>query len=82
MVIFCAVRSIDLFDAVEIRFFGKGNILSDAASADVPFVACRVGYNDASHFNLEYKSLFGLPPMRDMKRLRGNTRGNVSLAAD
>jgi AraC-like DNA-binding protein len=37
----------------------------DAASA-----AFRVGYNDASHFNREYKSLFGDPPMRDVQRLR------------
>jgi AraC-like DNA-binding protein len=37
----------------------------DAASA-----AFRVGYLDASHFNREYKSLFGLPPMRDVQRLR------------
>jgi AraC-like DNA-binding protein len=37
----------------------------DAASA-----AFRVGYNDASHFNREYKSVFGDPPMRDVQRLR------------
>jgi AraC-like DNA-binding protein len=37
----------------------------DAASA-----AYRVGYRDASHFNREYKSLFGIPPMRDVQRLR------------
>lgn len=37
----------------------------DAASA-----AYRVGYRDASHFNREYKSLFGVPPMRDVRRLR------------
>jgi len=37
----------------------------DAASA-----AYRVGYRDASHFNREYKSLFGDPPMRDVQRLR------------
>jgi len=37
----------------------------DAASA-----AYRVGYRDASHFNREYKSLFGVPPMRDVHRLR------------
>lgn len=37
----------------------------DAASA-----AYQVGYQDASHFNREYKSLFGLPPMRDVQRLR------------
>jgi AraC-like DNA-binding protein len=37
----------------------------DAAGA-----AYRVGYRDASHFNREYKSLFGVPPMRDVQRLR------------
>ncbi len=37
----------------------------DAASA-----AYRVGYHDASHFNREYKSLFGAPPSRDRQRLR------------
>ena len=37
----------------------------DAASA-----AYRVGYHDASHFNREYKSLFGVPPLRDVQRLR------------
>ena len=41
----------------------------DAASAGY-----RVGYDDAAHFNREYKSLFGLPPMRDMERLRGTAR--------
>ena len=49
----------------------------DAASA-----AYRVGYHNAAHFNREYKSLFGLPPMRDMERLRGTNMENVSLAAD
>jgi AraC-like DNA-binding protein len=37
----------------------------DAASAGY-----HVGYDDASHFNREYKRLFGLPPMRDVERLR------------
>ncbi|MGI9175140.1 MAG: AraC family transcriptional regulator [Rhodothermales bacterium] len=37
----------------------------DAATAGY-----RVGYNDASHFNREYKRLFGQPPMRDVERLR------------
>jgi AraC-like DNA-binding protein len=49
----------------------------DAASA-----AYRVGYHDASYFNREYKSLFGLPPMRDMERLREETRESISLATD
>jgi AraC-like DNA-binding protein len=37
----------------------------DAASAGY-----RVGYGDASHFNREYKRLFGAPPVRDVERLR------------
>jgi AraC-like DNA-binding protein len=37
---------------------------------DATSVAYRVGYNDASHFNREYKSVFGVPPMRDVQRLR------------
>ncbi len=37
----------------------------DAASAGF-----RVGDGDASHFNREYKRLFGAPPMRDVARLR------------
>lgn len=38
---------------------------------DTASAAFRVGYRDASHFNREYKSLFGVPPMRDVQRLRG-----------
>ena len=49
----------------------------DAASA-----AYRVGYHDAAYFNREYKSLFGLPPMRDMERLRETARESFSLAVD
>jgi AraC-like DNA-binding protein len=41
----------------------------DAASAGY-----RVGYSDASHFNREYKRLFGLPPLRDVERLREAAR--------
>lgn len=37
---------------------------------DATSAAYRVGYNDASHFSREYKSLFGIPPMRDVHRLR------------
>ncbi len=37
---------------------------------DAASVAFRVGYHDASHFNREYKSHFGVPPMRDVQRLR------------
>ncbi len=34
---------------------------------DATSAAYRVGYNDASHFNREYKSVFGVPPMRDVQ---------------
>lgn len=37
---------------------------------DATRAALRVGYRDASHFNREYKALFGVPPMRDVQRLR------------
>ncbi len=45
----------------------------DAASA-----AYRVGYQDASYFNREYKSLFGVPPMRDVQRLREAVQDQTS----
>lgn len=45
----------------------------DAASA-----AYRVGYQNASHFNREYKSLFGVPPMRDVQRLRDEAQSQAS----
>lgn len=40
----------------------------DAATAGY-----RVGYNSASHFNRDYKRLFGRPPLRDVERLREAT---------
>jgi AraC-like DNA-binding protein len=43
---------------------------------DAASVAARVGYNDASHFTREYKSLFGVSPIRDVARLR-ETAGAV-----
>src|SRR3989440_7908737 len=45
----------------------------DAASA-----ASRVCYQDASHFNREYKSLFGVHPMRDWQRLREEAPAQAS----
>ncbi|PIG94839.1 AraC family transcriptional regulator CmrA [Gloeocapsopsis sp. IPPAS B-1203] len=46
---------------------------------DATSAAYRVGYDDASHFNREYKRLFGAPPMRDVERLREAARKTVSL---
>ena len=37
---------------------------------DATSAAYHVGYDDASHFNREYKRLFGAPPMRDVERMR------------
>ncbi|HOT90603.1 MAG TPA: AraC family transcriptional regulator [Anaerolineae bacterium] len=45
----------------------------DAASAGY-----RVGYKDAAHFNREYKKLFGLPPLRDVERLRESAMGSAA----
>jgi AraC-like DNA-binding protein len=39
----------------------------------------RVGYDDASYFNREYKSLFGEPPMRDVQRLRATATTSANL---
>jgi AraC-like DNA-binding protein len=41
---------------------------------DATSAAYQVGYDDASHFNREYKRLFGAPPMRDVERLREDAR--------
>lgn len=48
---------------------------------DAASTAYRVGYEDASHFNREYKRLFGEPPVRDVARLRAATQSR-SMAAD
>jgi len=39
---------------------------------DASNVAFQVGYESPSQFSREYARLFGLPPMRDVKRLRGS----------
>ncbi|HMP42419.1 MAG TPA: AraC family transcriptional regulator [Roseiflexaceae bacterium] len=44
---------------------------------DATSAGSRVGYGDAAHFNREYKSLFGLPPMRDIERLREGDKERV-----
>ncbi|MBW4474229.1 MAG: AraC family transcriptional regulator [Stenomitos rutilans HA7619-LM2] len=45
---------------------------------DATTAAYQVGYDDASHFNREYKRLFGAPPMRDVERLREAARETAS----
>jgi AraC-like DNA-binding protein len=44
----------------------------DAANAGF-----RVGFDDASYFNREYKKLFGEPPMRDVEQLREGARNRA-----
>jgi AraC-like DNA-binding protein len=41
-----------------------------AEDLDAVAAGRRVGYDDASYFNREYKSLFGEPPLRDIRRLQ------------
>jgi AraC-like DNA-binding protein len=45
--------------------------LADATSA-----AFDVGYESPSQFNREYRRQFGLPPLRDVKRMRSEFRGS------
>jgi AraC-like DNA-binding protein len=45
----------------------------DAATAGY-----RVGYEDPAHFTREYKRLFGLPPLRDVGRLRQPASARLS----
>jgi AraC-like DNA-binding protein len=44
---------------------------------DAKGAAYRVGYQNAAHFNREYKSFFGVSPMRDVQRLREETRSGA-----
>jgi AraC-like DNA-binding protein len=46
---------------------------------DAASVAHRVGYDDASQFNREYKRLFGAPPLRDVRRLQVATGASNGL---
>lgn len=44
---------------------------------DAASTAYRLGYHAAAHFNREYKNLFGIPPMRDVQRLRGEAQASI-----
>ncbi len=48
-----------------------------AESLDAAQAGFQVGYDDASHFNREYKRHFGAPPVRDIQSLR-----ELSLASE
>ncbi|WP_315074659.1 AraC family transcriptional regulator [uncultured Clostridium sp.] len=44
-----------------------------SSSMDVTTVAFKVGYESPTQFNREYKRLFGLPPLKDIKELQKNS---------
>jgi len=50
-------------------------LLASVTSASAGY---RVGYDDASYFNREYKKLFGAPPLRDVERLREGGRERIA----
>lgn len=60
------VKNLRLLDARQLML----NEHLDAGSA-----ATRVGYESASQFSREYSRLFGDPPNRDIKRVRGQREG-------
>ena len=49
---------------------------------DAASTAYRVGYSDASHFNREYKRLFGEPPIRNVERLKETACASDALRMD
>ena len=48
-------------------------LLSEATDATT--ASQRVGYESPSQFNREYRRMFGLPPLRDIERLRNTPEG-------
>jgi len=50
----------------------RARLIADAK--DVAAVGFDVGYDSPSQFSREYSRLFGVPPGRDMKRLRGEAK--------
>ena len=44
---------------------------------DVASASFQVGYEDPSYFSREYKKLFGVPPLRDIAKLRSNLANNL-----
>ena len=59
-----------------LRLLEARRVLLDE-SLDAAHAAFHVGYLNTAHFNREYKRLFGLPPMRDVQRLRKVARSSA-----
>lgn len=51
-----------------------------AGEVDAAGAGYRVGYDEPSHFNREYKKLFGEPPRRDVERMRDAAEGRWAPA--
>lgn len=49
-----------------------------SGGVDVTRAAFQVGYESLTQFNREYKRLFGLPPLKDIRAIRGNTGVGVT----
>jgi AraC-like DNA-binding protein len=56
----------------------RGRMLVDGIDAST--VAFEVGYESVSQFNREYSRFFGQPPIRDIKKLRGERVVEMSAA--
>lgn len=56
----------------------RARLITDAK--DVAAVGFDVGYDSPSQFSREYSRLFGVPPGKDMKRLRTDAKPERSLA--
>jgi AraC-like DNA-binding protein len=50
-----------------------------SGSMDVTAAALEVGYESTSQFNREYRRLFGLPPLQDIKTVQKSVNGALNL---
>lgn len=64
-------KHIRLQEARRLIFYGS----IDAAEA-----AFQVGYESPSHFSREYARMFGLPPVRDVRRLRSSLVDEITVS--
>ncbi|PWW08785.1 AraC family transcriptional regulator [Paenibacillus cellulosilyticus] len=51
-------------------------------SIDAAEAAFQVGYESPSYFNREYARMFGLPPVRDVRRLRSSLVGEMTISEE
>lgn len=51
-------------------------------SIDAAGAAFQVGYESPSHFSREYARMFGMPPVRDLRRLRSTMVDEMTISAE